>query len=166
MIDFSELLKNVENSEVFKAWKNDNPKSFLCSFFNILEADKESGWQVYFYNEADDTITSFLAEGNVELVESGSKIFKEKDTKVDELKLKEVEIRMDEAFGAVERLRLEKYPHENPSKKIIILQKIKVPLWNITYITSGFKTLNVKIDAENGKIIEENLSSLLSYKTN
>lgn len=162
MIDFNELLKKVESSKVYKHWKNENKNSFLCSFFNILSQDNESGWQVYFYNEDNDSITSFLAEDNVEIIENGSKVFKEPGTKVDELKLKNIKIMMDKAFGIFEKQKLEKYPKENASKKIIILQKIKIPLWNITYITSGFKTLNIKIDAENGKIIEESLTSILS----
>jgi len=162
VIDFNQLLKKVESSKVYKHWKEENKNTFLCSFFNILSQDKDNGWQVYFYNEDKDSITSFLAEDNIELIEEGSKVFKEPGTKVDELKLKDVKIRLDEAFGIFEKLRMKKYPNESANKKVIILQKIKVPLWNITYITSGFKTLNIKINAENGKIIEESLTSILS----
>ncbi|MBI2652931.1 hypothetical protein HYX00_05695, partial [Candidatus Woesearchaeota archaeon] len=37
-------------------------------------------------------------------------------------------------------------------------------IWNITYITEAFNTLNMKIDASNGKVLEHNLSSIFSFK--
>ena len=36
-------------------------------------------------------------------------------------------------------------------------------IWNITYVTHSFKTLNIKINAENGKILHHSLDSLMDF---
>ncbi len=37
-------------------------------------------------------------------------------------------------------------------------------IWNITYVTEAFNTLNMKIDAENGRVLEHNLASVFSFR--
>jgi len=39
-------------------------------------------------------------------------------------------------------------------------------VWNITLITLHFNYLNIKLNAENNKILEENYTSLLSLRSN
>ena len=53
-----------------------------------------------------------------------------------------------------------------PIKTIAILQNIKPHgnIWNLTYITQAFNTLNMKIDASTGKILDHNHSSIFSFR--
>ena len=37
-------------------------------------------------------------------------------------------------------------------------------IWNITYVTESFKTLNIKIDAASGKIVRDELIELFQFK--
>ena len=95
--------------------------------------------------------------------DENSKIFKPEDQKVHELELKKVKISMEEALNMVENIRLEKYGKEIPAKKIIILQQLKKPTWNITFLTSALNVLNVKVDASSGMAIEDSLVAALSF---
>ena len=50
-------------------------------------------------------------------------------------------------------------------KTIVILQNLSEfgNIWNITYVTHSFKTLNMKINAENGKILHHDIVSLMDF---
>ena len=50
-------------------------------------------------------------------------------------------------------------------QKIVILQKIKFPLWNITFILKDFNLFNAKVNAVNGKVIEKELSPVFNFRT-
>ena len=48
-------------------------------------------------------------------------------------------------------------------KEVVILQNLDVgQVWNITYITKSFQTLNIKIDAETGDVLEDKLHQIFS----
>ena len=51
-------------------------------------------------------------------------------------------------------------------KKIIaIIQNLdKEQIWNVTFLTQSFKTLNLKIKSDNGEIIEKKLDSLFKIE--
>jgi hypothetical protein len=49
------------------------------------------------------------------------------------------------------------------TKRIFVVQHItEGTVWNNTYVTQSLKTLNVKIDCQSGKVLSENLQSILS----
>lgn len=101
----------------------------------------------------------------VRILNTDSKVFKKEGLKVDKLNLDEIKITLKEALDIVSNLKNEKYKNEKPNKIIVILQKIKKPLWNITYLTAAFNILNVKIDAKSGRIIEEKIMPALSFNS-
>ena len=55
------------------------------------------------------------------------------------------------------------YKNELPNKSINILQNIhQGTAWNVTLVTAAFNTLNMKIDASTGEVLEHKLTSLMS----
>ena len=64
-----------------------------------------------------------------------------------------------------EEFKKEKYPNELVSKTIAILQNLDEygTIWNTTYVMHSFKTLNMKISPENGKILHHSLESLMDF---
>ena len=157
-MNLNEFLERVERSQDFTKWKKDNPKSYLCSFFRILEENDD--WQIDFYNPKSDTMTSFLAGDTVKVIDKDSKIFKHKDTEVEELRLKDVKFELETAMARVDEIN-----NEKAIKRIIILQKInKNTTWNLTFITAAFSILNVKIDAGSGEILEQSIKPIIGYK--
>lgn len=152
-------MESVEASEEFKEVKN---SIYLCSLFSIMESDKGE-WQVDYYDPKEDKIISFVVNDKVNREES--KIFKEKESKVDKLEIERVKIDLKEAFKIADKLHKEKYNNESVNKKIVILQTVKKPLWNITYLTACFNIVNFKIDASSGEIISDSKSSALGLGT-
>jgi len=158
--DLKKIVNNVENSDEFKKLKED---IYLCSLFNIVDKT-EGNWQVDYYHTKNDKIVSFVIEnGNVKSEES--KIFKDKEAKVAKLDLNEVKINLKEALKLVSVIHKDKYQNETVNKKIVILQVINKPVWNMTYITAGFNIINFKLDAVSGELISDNISSALSLGT-
>src|SRR3989344_3595188 len=158
-MEIKELLERVMNSRLYKNFNNDD-KAYLCSFFKIDGEEEQDEWQVDFYNPEKDKITSFKEIGNqIRIIGKDSKIFKEKEAKVNELRIDKVKIAPEDAIKAVDELKKKKYSGEEALRRIVILQSTKElkENWNITYLTTSFNILNVKINAKNGKVIEESL---------
>jgi hypothetical protein len=154
--------KKVIDSNLFQKWREVHKKAYLCSFFMLIGEKNPMSWQVDFYNPMDDTITSFLADDEVKQIHKDSKIFKPGKNRLNKLVLDNIKINLKEAYGAIENLKNEKYKAEIPARQIIILQNLKTPLWNITYMTTSFKLLNFKVDAITGDIMEEEVRYLFS----
>jgi len=158
MLDIKQAYAKLESSKEFKN------KGYLCSFFMMSSIKELEGqpWQIGFYSEKDDKITSYIVSDSVKIENNDSKIFKDNNTKIYELKIDTIKTNIKKILKETNDL-IKKY-HETPSKIIIVLQKLEKAVWNISYITETFNLINIKIDASTGKIISENRSSLLSFK--
>ncbi|MEK6934567.1 MAG: hypothetical protein AABW46_01685 [Nanoarchaeota archaeon] len=157
-MNFLENLKTIKNSNIFKKWNKNN--AYLTSCFFI-----EKQWQFDFYSKKTKTITSFIIENNkVKILEKDSKVFQKEVKDLEELSLDKIKVNLEQAIKILNKIKEEKSPSESIMKTILILQHDKVPLWNLSYITSAFNILNIKINAINSKIIEQNFSPIMSFK--
>ena len=163
MVD--ELKRDVEQLKDFKEFKDYRgrcPNSYLCAGFMIIESPKESGWQIDYYCPDNDKITTFSFADMLRVKEADTA--HRKDSNVVELNLENVDVGMQRALDIVSKLRDKNYPDEKTAKIIVILQNIdKREVWNVTYLTSSFKVLNVNVDAQTGDILKEKLDSILNF---
>lgn len=155
-MNLKEILEDLKNSEVFKEWNIKNSTAYLCNCFNINEGD----WQFCFYSPEKDKITTF---SNKKILESNSDIFRKEKVTIKKLNIENIRIGLSQALEIFEKVKEEKYSKEKPDKKIIILQKLNLPMWNVTYLIS-FNILNIKIDAITGRIISESFDSVTDFK--
>ncbi|MDO8556391.1 MAG: hypothetical protein Q7R96_04440 [Nanoarchaeota archaeon] len=162
MVSPEALLDQLKASDVFKSWEEQNKKSYLYLFFTITE-DVPSVWEVGFFNPKDHTAAAFSVGDEIKLLEGESKVFKPANEMVEQLQLDKVKISFADACAVVERVRAEHYPSEKSHKKIIILQQVKKPIWNITLLTASLNVLNVKLCAKSGDVLEHELRSALSF---
>ena len=92
-----------------------------------------------------------------------SEVFKKEKTVVKRLDIKKVKKDFEDAVSIANKFQREKYSTEIPIKKIVVLQNIDFgQIWNITFISKTFNTLNMKIDAGSGKVKKHELVSLFS----
>ncbi|MCK4521009.1 MAG: hypothetical protein KAU20_00415, partial [Nanoarchaeota archaeon] len=64
-----------------------------------------------------------------------------------------------------DKLQKTEYKGNDPLKIIVILQNIESKtLYNITYITQTFNTLNMRVDAGNKKILKKELTPLMQFR--
>ena len=138
-------------------------EGFFCGAFILcdLEDLDKSDWQIDFYNKNTDTITTYVVSTTIEVTDN-SEVFKEENTRIEELKLNDIKVDLNDLKNKLQEILDTR--QETPVKITIILQHIKIPMWNIIYITKKFNLLNIKIDARDGKVIEEKIVPLLSFE--
>ena len=150
--DYDRLIKSKEF----------NKDGYLCGFFLMADVDKlkETDWEIDFYDEKKDTITSYSIGKEITINED-SKVFKEENKKIEELKLEKLNSDLNDALRKCEIIL--KQHEEKATQLIIILQNDKGIKWNISYVTQKFNLINIKIDAENGDVISQNIISMLNW---
>ena len=162
-----EVYKKLQESPEFKEWKKLNPNSFLAHAFVMLEHNNVSEWQFGYYLPDKDRIVTFFMMKEVK-ASPESKIFKDKN-EIKELDMKLVKIDFMDALKKAKTLQEKKYSSQSPINIVAILQKIKVnskwsQVWNITFVTKSFNTLNIKVDSGNGKILSHRLTSIFDFR--
>jgi len=153
-------LETLQASEEFKQWHKEHPNAFLSHVFCMLDDNKED-WQVGYHNRDDDMVTAFELKEKVNICEP-EKPFKRDDYEVQELDIDNVKITLEKAVETAKGIQEEHYKGDLPFKTIIILQNIEEgQIYNITYVTLTFKTLNIKIDAATGEVKNHELVALI-----
>jgi len=160
-MEIKEIIKNLENNQRFKEWKKDNNFSSLVHVFKLLDEPNKDAWQIGFYNP-NDTITTFVISKDIKIIPT-EKIFKKPDSKIKKLDIEKINIDWNKALDLAQKLQKETYPAEKPIKTILILQNLDIQVYNITLLTESFKTLNIKIDSDTGKIVSHDLKSLADF---
>lgn len=156
-----EEYKHLIEDKKFKSWKSKYKDSYLCSVFLLKDQNLSSGWQFDYYLPKKKRMTTFIVGKTIKSAKD-QKIFSTSDM-IDEINLDDVKF----SFDKVVKLVMPRYKDKRFVKEIIIIQSLNSKLlWNISLVTSDFNLINVKVDAINGKIIEETSSSLLQFKTN
>lgn len=159
-----EIIKKVEASAEYKDWKKENKTYFISHIIFFVDGDITTETQVGFYNEKKNNVKSFsVAENGVsELPEDD--VFKREEDRIYKVDLGKITVDFSKAVDEAEKAQKKNYPKHIPIKKIIVLQNINGKnLWNITYVTANFQTLNIKIDAETGDLIEHKLVDLIQF---
>lgn len=159
-----EYLEKLEKSAEFKKRKS---KDFILTHIFFMKSESElSPVQIGFYDKKKDMLTSFVIDesGKIETVPE-SEVFKKENDILKEIDLKKFKIDHKKADSISEGLQSRKYPQEAAIKKIFILQHLDIgQVWNVTFVTRNFKTLNIKIDAETGEILSDKLVSIISFQ--
>ena len=117
--------------------------------------------QAGYYSPKTDKIVTFNFEPFK--INPPEDLFK-KESVVEKLELKDVKVSVKKAMETCEELRKKKYKKHKVGKKLIILQKLEKPIYNITFITQSFFVINIKLDASNNKIIKETMKAAISFK--
>ena len=162
-MDFKTALKKLKESSEFRKWVSKNKKSYLTYAFTMIENSKKSEWQIGYYDKSLDKVTVFTINNNIE-INPEQDVFKKPGTVVKKINLKDVKFSLDKVLKKTQTIKEKKYPKELVTKTIAILQNIELgQLWNITFITSSFATINIKINSKDGKLIKHELVSLFQF---
>ena len=160
-----ELIEKLEKSAEFKEFKAKNNGAYLTHLFVMLEKGKDISFDVG-YCVKDEGMVSFTIDdnGGVIGVREEKEVFKKPGQSVLELDVNKVKLGLNQAVDNAILVQKEKYKQHRPSKTIVILQNIGgKQLWNITFVTETFKTLNIKIDADSGEMVSDDLIELFQF---
>jgi len=160
-MDLKLALEKLKQSNEFK---NLNKNIYFSCALIMLENDKSGPWQLGFYHKSTDKMITFIVDNDEIKMEKEEEIFKKPGMEVNKVDIEKATIPCNEILKTAKEFQKNKYPQELINKTIAILQNLNEygNIWNITYVTHSFKTLNMKINAESGDIITHNLQSLMS----
>ncbi len=158
--------ESLLESEIFRKWKENNPETYLAHAFAILDNKSDGEWQFGYYNFTSGLMTSFFMKEEGITYSPETEVFKKEETTVSELYMEDIKIDFKEALSIVDTLIRQKYSSEQPAKNIVLLQAIDIgAIWNISIMTLHFNVLNVKIDAGDGRILEDKLVSAMDFSS-
>ena len=158
-MDIDDALTQLEQSRLFCAWSKQHRGAYLAHLFCMIEGDERT-WQVGYAH--DGLITVFVLGDGIEALPA-DKPFGGPGSTVPRLDRAQVKLGLDAALGAAAALQEKKYPANRPFKTIVILQIIDGRVvYNITYVTASFKTLNIRVAADDGRIVSDQLVSFFS----
>ena len=161
-----EMLAKIDQSKECKAWKQKHPKGYLSHFFCPISVDCElkSDWEIGFYDPDSEKMSVFACGEKVTVKENEDDVFKKPEQRVEELDIDPVKIDFAKAVDVFAERVEELFPKAGRGDGFVILQNLdQKPLWNFTFITRDLKFINIKINAETGKI-DSHLSMDLIHK--
>lgn len=185
ILDILEMLKQLSNNSFFQKWAKEHPKNHLTHFFVAIDQNYHplAGWEIGYYEKDSKKIKVFM-----ELVmsdaakkaqeEIGSEdeemdfmpkdadaVFQKETVAVEELNLKQAKLTFQEAVKICQEQLPKLFPKEQTGNGFVILQTWKQKtLWNFTFITQTIKFINLKINAEDGSVAENNRVELIDKK--
>ena len=164
-MDLMSALKRLKQSKEFSSLGEKIEGIYFSYAMTMLENNKSTPWRLGFYHKSTDKMMTFIVDEDEIKMEKEEEIFKKPGMEVKKVDIEKIKIPHDEILKKAEEFRKNKHPHELARKTIVILQNLGEfgNIWNITYVTHSFKTLNIKINAENGKILHHSLESLMDF---
>tara|TARA_Y100000310_G_scaffold324031_1_gene385338 strand:+ start:13271 stop:13768 length:498 start_codon:yes stop_codon:yes gene_type:complete len=158
-LDFLTVLKQ---DQLFLDWHQGD--AFCSHFFCPIDKELHSKgeWEVGFYNPDHNKITVFTKLGENFIIKPEDEVFKKEMDKVEKLELDKVKI----SYQSCGEKFLEEIPNLFPNEILgdgfIVLQELDgTALWNFTLITKTLKFVNVKLNAENGKVVSHQAVELM-----
>lgn len=159
-----DAIATLEKSKIFAGFRKKNPDSYLANAFTMIDSNcAVPEWQIGYYDKDKDMIATFVV-GKEIMINPESEVFKEKKI-VSPLDMKRIKITLETALENAMECQKKKYPGSLPLKKIIILQNSEDHhIYNITFITQEFKTLNIKISSQDGRVIFDKIHSIFDFQ--
>ena len=147
-------------------------------------------WLVSYYDKKDDSFTTFSSLGTQRAAKEQA--FK-KGKSLPKLDADAIRVGISKGIEIAEGVRASSYKGEETSRVIAILQPLTQdeilagnesdsgskgnsknkaspaaansirPVWNVTYITTAYNVINVKVDAETGKVLSHRLSGVMDF---
>lgn len=165
-MDLKAALQKLEQSQHFRKWHQKNKGTYFSYAFKIPQEMQKDEWQLGFYNSKNGKITTFVMLNDDIKIRPEEDVFKREETKISQIELDKIKTSFDDAIKKANEFQNKNFPKDRSVKTIVILQNMPElgNIWNITYVTESFNTLNMKIDASNGRILEHNLTSIFSFR--
>ena len=156
-MEHKEIVEKVEASKEYKEFKKQHPEAYLVHIFQMTGVNIQVG---YFCKETKKVVTFEINDKGIKSEEQQP--FQETPHDILKLDLEKVKPSFKDASEIANKVREENYKGEITNKQITILQHLDTgQVFNITFITAAFKTLNIKIDAETGEVVSHNLDTLV-----
>lgn len=162
-MNFQQAIHKLTTDINFKHWHKEHAEKFLSHGFLMLDEANKDTWQIGFYDGANKRMTTFLvSEKGIEQTQEQEIL--ETDLPPQKLSPSELIIEESKALDISKETLKKYYDKESSIKNFFIIQQTPDgPIYNITYFTQSFKTINIKISAKTGQILSHNLQALADF---
>lgn len=162
-MELKQLISFLENNSVFNDWQSTYKDYFLAHIFVMLDEANIDVWQLGFFDKQKNMMTTFVVDKNVVKIIPDQEILKS-GAEITPLDFDAVKISEFSAMNIANNLLRTEYSREKVAKTFFILQQIDaLPVYNITFFTVSFKTINIKISSVDGKIIHHSQGSIADF---
>ena len=157
---------------------------------NNVSNNVSNEWLISYYDKKSDSFTTFSSLGTQRAAKEQA--FK-KGKSLPKLDADAIRVGISKGIEIAEGIRASNYRGEETSRVIAILQPLTQdeilagnesdrggkgnsknkaspaaansirPVWNVTYITTAYNVINVKVDAETGKVLSHRLSGVMDF---
>ena len=154
-------IEKLEDSKEFKTWKKDHEKSYLVHAFVMNDQANANIPQIGYFDPETRLISVFVVADTITKNED-AEVFQEQKKLVNKLDLEKVKITEVQATETANKFLQDEYKVQS-MKSFMILQNLDNvgQVWNVTYVTNQFKTVNIKVDAATNEIKEHKEVSLI-----
>ena len=162
----NDVVEKLEASSKFKEWRKTNNGHYLAHAFMMMDKENSNIWQIGYYDPKNDMMTTFIIEGDEIKVSPELNIFKRPGATVEKLDLSKVKIGSIEAIEKAQEVMSKEYPSAVPMKMFFIIQNIPDHghVYNITFVTHDFKTINIRISSEGCQVLHHKLEAIFDIK--
>lgn len=151
-------VRRLWQSPQFLSWKEKNTTAYLAHVFYMTDAEPEVGY----YHAENDVMTTFVM-GSTITQKPPQEVFR-KDVEIKALDIEAVEVSLLKIIEQARAFQEKEYARDEAVKEIIILQHLpEGHVYNVTFITGAMKTLNMKLCAATGVVLNHKLTSLMDY---
>ena len=163
-MELKQVLELIGKSKEFSEWRKSHEKAYLAHAFVMMDEANKDTWQVGYYDAEKSLMSTFVVTGEKIGIIPDQEVFKAHQ-KILELKPEEVKLSVKEAMETAEKTKAEKFKNELPAKTFFIIQDLEEhgPVFNITYFTHSFKTINIKLSTKDGKVFHATCQSLAAF---
>ena len=159
-MDLQAAITAVESSEPFKGFSKEHPKRYFAHAFSMERPEDPFRWQFGYYVPDIRKLFVFKAEP-VEALPADDAYG---ETPIKRLDIKEIRVDTEQAKKLALDFKEQKFPAEQVTKVILIVQNLDRPLYNFTLVTSTFNILNLRIDAKSGEVLSSEMHPIMSLR--
>lgn len=145
-MEFQDIVKELENTQEFRDWNLEHPDAYLAHIFIMMDEANKGFYQVGYYDLNTDSISTFVVgKGTVEVIPD-QEVAKTGGV-VNPLDISQVKNTTKEITESADKVRQENYGKLPFIKAFFVIQSLDdSQIYNVTYLTQDFKTINVKLD--------------------
>jgi len=159
-MEFKKLITEIESMPAFKEWKKTHEGFYLAHAF-VMPSDNV--WQIGYYDKESNKVDTITKLGDEIKIEPAQEILKASQ-EILELNPEDVKISVKEALEKASECIKENYSKEILLKHFLIIQHLEgETVYNITYVTQSFKTINIKLSTIDGKMVKHTLEKLADF---
>lgn len=161
-MELHDILAKLEQSNEYKDWQKEHAKAYLAHAFVML--DEQNTWQIGYFDEQTNTMTTFVANDAEIKIIPDQEVLKVQQH-INKLSAEDVVLTVKDALEAAQKVKSEHYQKEIPAKTFFIIQNLEEhgAVFNITYFTVSFKTINIKLSTKNGEVLHHSIQTLATF---